>query len=100
VIHDDKDLAPGRVKVKEGGGSGGHNGIKSIVADIGTPDFFRVRVGIGSDPLMLSTDYVLAKFSREEVPVIKEAIQTAADAAEAIIRDGIERAMNVYNTRD
>jgi PTH1 family peptidyl-tRNA hydrolase len=100
VIHDDKDLATGRVKVKQGGGSGGHNGIKSIVADIGTPEFFRVRVGIGNDPTMVSSDYVLSKFSRGELAIMKEAIQRAADAVETVIRDGLERAMNVYNTRE
>jgi len=100
VIHDDLDLRPGRVKVKQGGGSGGHNGIKSIVADIGTPEFIRIRVGIGCDPLMVSSDYVLSKFSREEAPIIKEAVQRAADAVECVIRDGLERTMNIYNTKD
>jgi PTH1 family peptidyl-tRNA hydrolase len=100
VIHDDLDLPPGRIKVKQGGGSGGHNGIKSIVADIGTPEFYRVRVGIGRDTTMVSSDYVLMKFSPDEATLMKEAVQIATDAVETLVREGIERAMNVFNTRE
>ncbi len=100
VIHDDLDIAPGYIKIKMGGGSGGHNGIKSIVADIGTPEFIRVRVGIGRDITMVSSDYVLSKFDPDEASLVKEAIADAADAVEMIVREGMNKAMNVYHTRE
>jgi PTH1 family peptidyl-tRNA hydrolase len=101
VIYDDIDLDLGRVRVRAGGGSGGHNGIKSIIAHIGTGDFARVRVGIGRPPgRMDPSDYVLSSFSKDEREEIEPAIVKASDAVESIIVNGVEKAMNEFNRRE
>jgi PTH1 family peptidyl-tRNA hydrolase len=95
LVHDDLDLPPGDVRVKVGGGAGGHNGLRSVIQHLG-PDFVRVRVGIGRPPVGVGvTDYVLGKMDA----VIREAIPRAADAVEAVVEDGPEAAMNRFNTR-
>ncbi|MDQ3506449.1 MAG: aminoacyl-tRNA hydrolase [Actinomycetota bacterium] len=95
VIHDELDLPPGEVRVKVGGGAGGHNGLRSIMNHLGG-DFVRVRVGIGRPPEGMSvTDYVLGGMEKS----IREAVPTAADAVEKILADGPERAMDVFNVR-
>lgn len=99
VVYDELDLPSGRVKVKIGGGSAGHNGIKSVQAHLGDPGFARVRVGIGKPPgTQKGVDYVLKRPGKAERLVLDVAVQVAADAVEAIIGVGIERAMNTYNT--
>jgi peptidyl-tRNA hydrolase, PTH1 family len=95
VVHDDLDLPEGDVRVKVGGGAGGHNGLRSIIQHLGN-DFVRVRIGIGrSPPGMTVTDYVLSRMDS----AIKEAVPRAADAVEAVIELGPEAAMNRFNTR-
>jgi peptidyl-tRNA hydrolase, PTH1 family len=95
VVHDDLDLPPGDVRVKVGGGAGGHNGLRSVIQRLG-PDFVRVRVGIGRPPPGGDvTDYVL---SRMDVAV-RDAIPLAADAVEAVVEYGPEAAMNRFNAR-
>ena len=95
VVHDDLDLPPGDVRVKVGGGAGGHNGLRSIIQRLG-PDFVRVRVGIGRPPVgMTVTDYVLSRMDAE----VREAVPRAADAVEAVVEDGPEAAMNRFNVR-
>lgn len=95
VIHDDLDLPVGDVRVKVGGGAGGHNGLRSIIGRVG-PDFVRVRVGIGRPPAgMPVIDYVLGRMDS----AVKEAVTRAADAVEAVVERGPERAMNEFNTR-
>ncbi|HZY56840.1 MAG TPA: aminoacyl-tRNA hydrolase [Rubrobacteraceae bacterium] len=95
VVHDDLDLPEGTVRVKVGGGAGGHNGLRSIIRHLG-PDFVRVRVGIGRPPVgMTVTDYVLGRMNE----AIKEAVPLAADAVEAVIESGPEAAMNHFNIR-
>ena len=95
VVHDDLDLPAGSVRVKVGGGAGGHNGLRSLVLYLG-PDFVRVRVGIGRPPIGVSlVDYVLGRMDS----VIKEAMPLAADAVEAVIESGPEAAMNRFNVR-
>jgi peptidyl-tRNA hydrolase, PTH1 family len=95
VIHDDLDLEAGTVRVKVGGGAGGHNGLRSIIGRMGN-DFVRVRIGIGRPPLGVGvTDYVLSRMDS----VVKEAIPTAADAVEFLLEHGPEAAMNRYNVR-
>jgi PTH1 family peptidyl-tRNA hydrolase len=99
VVHDDIDLACGRVAVKRGGGTGGHRGLASLVA-WGGPDFARTRVGVGRPPIgQEASAYVLRPFRAEERPKIEEAIRRAADAVEAILAIGVERAMNSFNVR-
>ena len=95
LVHDDVDLPPGDVRVKVGGGAGGHNGLRSVIQHLG-PDFVRVRVGIGRPPVGVGvTDYVLGKMDA----VVREAIPRAADAVEAVVEEGPEAAMNRFNTR-
>ena len=95
VIHDDLDLDPGVVRVKVGGGAGGHNGLKSLTQHVGA-DFVRVRVGIGRPPEGVGvTPYVLGKMEA----VIAEAAPTAADAVEEILENGPEAAMNRFNVK-
>lgn len=95
VVHDELDLPEGTVRVKVGGGGGGHNGLRSIISRFGK-DFVRVRVGIGRPPEGMETvGYVLGRMDS----AVKEAIPTAADAVEAVIEHGPERAMNRFNVR-
>jgi len=99
VVCDDMDMDTGRVKIKQGGSSGGHNGIQSIIDLLGYRDFIRVKVGIGRDPRIPSEKYVLSKFRPEEAEALEDAIARAADAVEAIVTDGLEHAMNTINRR-
>lgn len=99
VLHDDIDMETGRLKVKRGGSSGGHNGIQSIIESIGARDFIRVKIGIGRDPLIPPEEYVLRKFLPEEKPVVRAAIKTAADAVEELLKRGLASAMNLYNKK-
>ncbi|MDP9425880.1 MAG: aminoacyl-tRNA hydrolase [Actinomycetota bacterium] len=95
VVHDDLDLPAGDVRVKLGGGHGGHNGLRSIFQHLGK-DFVRVRVGIGRPPVGVApVDYVLGRMDS----AIKEAVPRAADAVEAVIEKGSEAAMNHFNMR-
>ena len=97
VIHDDLDLECGSLKIRKKGSSGGHKGIESIIQNIGTREFIRVKIGIGRDPFVPTEKYVLSRFRKEEMSVIKEAIVKAAEAVNSIIIDGVERAMNSFN---
>jgi PTH1 family peptidyl-tRNA hydrolase len=97
VVHDDLDLEPGTVRVKVGGGAGGHNGLRSTIQNVG-PDFVRVRIGIGRPPegaRMSVTDFVLGRMDS----AVKEALSRAADAVEAVVEEGAEAAMNRFNVR-
>jgi PTH1 family peptidyl-tRNA hydrolase len=96
VIHDELDLPFGRVKVKSKGGHGGHNGLRSLVKHIGA-DFARVRVGIGRPERGDVTGYVLTPFAPDEAPWVGGAVDTAADAVESIVREGVLAAMNRFN---
>lgn len=100
VIHDDLDVPFGKVKLKSGGGHGGHNGLRSLVAELGTPDFIRIRVGIGRPALGDVVDYVLTGFSAEEMKVLPGVIDGAADAVELLLAEGLPKAMSIYNNRD
>ncbi len=100
VIYDDVSLPFGQLRLRKGGSAGGHNGMKSIISHLGTQDFPRVRIGVGEKPQGWDlADYVLAKFTAEEVVGIRETIAEAADAAEAIVSKGMDKAMNLYNTK-
>jgi len=100
VVHDELDLPLGTVRVKTGGGHGGHNGLRSIIEHIGTPDFIRIRVGVGRPaPGRDAADYVLSPFTAEERQAADEAVVKAADAVKAVIRDGLTKAMNDCNRK-
>jgi peptidyl-tRNA hydrolase, PTH1 family len=98
VIHDELDLPFGEIRLKFGGGAGGHNGLRSVGAALGSGDYFRVRFGIGRPPgRMDPADFVLRDFTaaeRKELPLL---IERAADAAEALLRDGLEPAQNAFH---
>ncbi|MBQ1190212.1 MAG: aminoacyl-tRNA hydrolase [Lachnospiraceae bacterium] len=100
IIYDDISLAPGQLRVRAKGSAGGHNGIKSIIAHLGTQEFPRVRVGVGEKPSRMDlADYVLGHFSAEDRKIMAEAVKEAADAACEIIESGIEHAMNAHNKK-
>ena len=101
VICDDLDLTPGRIRIRPNGSSGGHKGLKSIIAELGGHDFPRLRVGIGRPPVEVSEediiDYVLNDFTREEKPVITEAISRVSEAILCFLTEDLNVAMNKYN---
>ena len=98
VVHDDMDIPAGTVRIRKKGSSGGHNGIKSIIAHVGGEDFARVRIGVGRPPAGWTViNHVLAPFAAEDVPKIREAISYLLPAVECIVTDGVELAMNRYN---
>ena len=98
ITYDDIDLDVGKLRIRAKGSAGGHNGMKSIIAHVGSEEFDRVRVGIGHKPPEFDlADYVLSRFGKDELPLIRDAVDKAADAVEVIIRSGVEAAMNMYN---
>ncbi|MCW2716230.1 MAG: Peptidyl-tRNA hydrolase [Pseudonocardia sp.] len=98
VVHDDLDLGFGVVRLKLGGGEGGHNGLRSISSSIGTRDYLRVRFGIGRPPGRQDpADFVLKRFSGAEKKELEFAVDLAADAAEALLADGLEPAQNKFH---
>lgn len=100
VIHDDLDLPLGRIKIKRDGSSGGHRGVNSIIENLKTKDFIRVKVGIGKKAGVDVSEYVLSPFTEQEKPLIRERISRAAQAVVSILCEGLERAMNRYNREE
>ena len=100
VIYDDISLAPGQLRVRKKGSAGGHNGIKNIIAQLGTQNFLRVKVGVGEKPAGWDlADYVLGRFPGEEEPVIREALEKTTKACCEIITADVTSAMNKYNNK-
>jgi PTH1 family peptidyl-tRNA hydrolase len=100
VVHDELDLPPGTIRVKLGGGLAGNNGLKSIKAHLKTDDFVRIRLGVGKPPgSMQGADHVLRPPGKAERVELDIAIREAADAVELLAADGVDAAMNRYNTR-
>jgi peptidyl-tRNA hydrolase, PTH1 family len=98
VVHDELDLPVAQLKVKSGGGLAGHNGLRSIVAHLHTQDFQRVRIGVDKPASKeRGADHVLNRFGKRDRSEIDVTIEQAADAVEAIVRDGIDAAMNRFN---
>lgn len=98
VIYDDISLAPGQLRIRGKGSAGGHNGMKNIIAHMGTQEFPRLKVGIGEKPKGMDlADYVLSHFSKGEREVMDEAFREAADAVAVMIGQGIDEAMNRFN---
>jgi peptidyl-tRNA hydrolase, PTH1 family len=98
VVHDDLDLGFGVIRLKRGGGEGGHNGLRSISSAVGTKDYLRVRFGIGRPPGRQDpADFVLKRFSGTEKKELEFAVDLAADAAEALLADGLEPAQNRFH---
>lgn len=101
VVHDDLDLEPGRLKIKLAGGHGGHNGIKSVIEALGTPQFVRLKIGVGRPaPYQESADYVLEPLVKDEVSAFEPCLERAVDALECVIHRGPEVAMNQFNVRE
>jgi PTH1 family peptidyl-tRNA hydrolase len=98
VVHDELDLPYGSLRLKHGGGDNGHNGLRSITRSLGSREYLRVRFGIGRPPgRMDPADYVLRDFSAVERKDLEFHVDRAADAVEALVRDGLEAAQNRYN---
>ena len=105
IIYDDLDLPLGKIRLRQNGSSGGHKGMKSIIAALGSQDFCRIKIGVGRpheengpnrvDELVV--DHVLSDFTTEEVSIIRPAIDRAIEAVEYIIAEGLEEAMNKFN---
>lgn len=96
IVVDDAALPLGRLRMRTGGSAGGHNGLKSIIQELGTPEFPRLRVGVGRQPGELK-NHVLGRFSDDERAQIDAAVKRAADAAELFAKEDILAAMNRYN---
>lgn len=100
VLHDELDLEPGRIKVKRGGGLAGHNGLKSVASHLHSQGFLRVRIGVGKPPGRMSgKDWVLRRPSKAEREMLDVAVEESADAVETILAEGVESAMNRFNSR-
>lgn len=99
IIYDDVSLPTGKLRLRPKGSAGGHNGVKSIIYQLNTDVFPRIKVGVGKpeNPDFDLADYVLGKFGRDEVKTLVASAITAAEAVETIIEDGMERAMAKYN---
>jgi peptidyl-tRNA hydrolase, PTH1 family len=97
VIIDDIALPLGRLRLRACGGSGGHNGLESVIVQFGTEEIPRLRVGIGEAPLAGSVDYVLSRFFEEEKPIIRSAIDRAVEAVKCAIDNDLISAMNIFN---
>lgn len=101
IINDDVSLEAGRIRVRAKGSAGGHNGLKSIIYRLQSDEFPRVKIGVGApehEDYDLK-DYVLGRFTREEIPILEKSIINAAGAVEEIIKNGPESAMNRFNSR-
>ncbi|MBI3912244.1 MAG: aminoacyl-tRNA hydrolase [Armatimonadetes bacterium] len=98
LIADDIDLPPGRLRIRARGSAGGHRGIQSVIDALRTQEIVRVRIGVGRPPPEEAVDYVLSPIPLAERPTIEAAIDRAADAVETILQEGMEAAMNRFNS--
>lgn len=100
VIFDDISLAPGNIRVRKKGSAGGHNGIKSIIASVGTQNFMRIKVGVGEKPAGWDlADHVLGRFSEEDRTAVESAIRDAEEAAVLMLHGEVDKAMNNFNAK-
>ena len=98
VIYDDISLEPGKLRLRRKGSAGGHNGIKNIIAPLGTEKFKRIKIGVGSKPEGWDLkDFVLGHFSKEDQALMQDAFSRTADAVDLIVADEFDKAMNTYN---
>ncbi len=98
IVHDELDLVPGVVRVKEGGGLAGHNGLRSITQHMKTQDYLRIRIGVGKPPSKdQGANHVLSKISKTERQLLDTAVVRSCEAVEMIIRSGVAAAMNEFN---
>lgn len=100
VIYDDISLNPGQIRIRKKGSAGGHNGIKNIIANLGSSVFPRIKVGVGEKPKGYDlADYVLGKFSKEDRVLMEEGYDLACEASALIMQGAIDQAMNEYNQK-
>ena len=99
VVHDDIDLALGRLRIRRGGSCGGHNGVRNIIERLGTQDFVRVKIGVGKDRSNVVA-HVLGKFDPASRQIADAAVAAAAKAVQAVVGSGVEQAMNLFNSFD
>lgn len=101
VLHDEVDLPFGRLQVKDGGGHGGHNGLRSVISGLGSNAFCRIRIGIGrpANSRIPTASYVLSNFYPEEERELEEVLWKVADAVEVLLQEGVRAAMNRFNGR-
>jgi PTH1 family peptidyl-tRNA hydrolase len=97
VVLDDLALELGRLRIRLEGGTGGHNGLESIIVQLGTEAVPRLRIGIGAAPNEGAVDYVLGRFFEEEIPIVEKTITRAAEAVKCAIDNGVLSAMNLFN---
>ena len=98
VLYDDISLSPGQIRIRKKGSAGGHNGIKNIIAQLGTQNFLRVKIGVGEKPKGWDlAQYVLGHFPDDERKMVDEAIERTAKAVELLLQDEVDKAMNEYN---
>jgi len=97
VVLDDLALPLGRIRIRPGGGTGGHNGLESIITQFGTEEIPRLRIGIGAAPRDGGVDYVLGRFFEEERPLVKSAIERGVEAVKCAVDNGVVSAMNTFN---
>mgnify|MGYP004465618407 FL=1 len=100
IINDDISLEAGKVRIRRKGSAGGHNGLKSIIYQLGTDEFPRIKMGVGApkhEGYDLA-DYVLGRFTKDEIPILEDAIIRASKAAVEIVREGVDSAMNKYSS--
>jgi len=97
VVLDDLALPLGRIRIRPGGGTGGHNGLESIITQFGTEEIPRLRIGIGAAPRDGGVDYVLGRFFEEERPLVKSAIERGVEAVKCTVDNGVVSAMNTFN---
>lgn len=101
VVYDDLDIPLGEIRIRKKGGPGAHKGMNSVIQEIGTTDFTRIRVGIGPlSPGKDAVNYVLSSFNKSEEPLVDDALRKAREALEMILSGKIEEAMNRYNQRE
>lgn len=101
VVFDDMDLPPGKLRIRLEGGSGGHKGMESIIRELGSESFTRLRIGVGKPemPDFDGADYVLSRLAGDDLKTFEEAVNSAVDAICCIVDEGLEVAMNVYNRK-
>lgn len=97
VALDDMALPVGKLRIRQSGGPGGHNGLESIIIHFGTDEIPRLRIGIGAAPVEGAVNYVLSRFFEEEKPIVRSAIDRAAEAVKCAIDNGVVSAMNTFN---
>jgi len=100
VVHDDVDIQMGRIKIKQKGGHGGHNGIRSVIESLGSDDFIRIRIGIGRPSIQKTmVNHVLGNFHADEREQVNIVIKTASRSIKTILLKGISQAMNKFNNK-